>query len=335
LNYLLIFVFIHACFCYSIIIIPPNYFLSQVFGIAIVGVYFYNIFFIFSYDKILAVYLKFCVFFTIIGFPMYFLDINLQDGRFQSIFLEPAHFVIVVIPACFYYLKKSEYFKFIIIFTSLILSNSTLGYLGCGLMFVLPYLNLKRIKQLLYIFPFIAIIFYSIYANFEFLRIRVDDSIENLNVLNNGKFKDDANLSSYAMLSNLYITKLNIIEHPLGSGIGSHHYMYTKNYFQYITPPWYIKDQDRHLINSYDANSLFTRIISELGLFGLIFVIIFIAKSYSFSYLKNNYICQGIFVYFLLKLFRDGSYFPPELFFFIWLFYFSIKTTNLMNNESK
>ena len=31
------------------------------------------------------------------------------------------------------------------------------------------------------------------------------------------------------------------------------------------------------------------------------------------------------FIYLLLKLFRDGHYFPPELFFFIWMIYYTMR----------
>ena len=40
--YFILFVFIHGLFCYTIIGIPFNYMLSQIIGIIIIGIYYYN-----------------------------------------------------------------------------------------------------------------------------------------------------------------------------------------------------------------------------------------------------------------------------------------------------
>ena len=96
-------------------------------------------------------------------------------------------------------------------------------------------------------------------------------------------------------------------------------------YIKELRPPEYLRKQGRDTDNSFDANSLFTRILSEFGLIGFILVIWSILLASKCFNSKDLYLSQGIFIYFLLKLFRDGHYFPPELFFFIWLFYFSIK----------
>ena len=242
----------------------------------------------------------------------------------MSIFKEPAHYVVVILPACYFFLRSKLFLKFFILFISIILSESSLGYIGCGIMFIFPFFNLKRIKYLLITIPLVITAFFYTYKNFESFQIRVDDSMDNLTVLKNGKFDEGTNLSSYVILSNLYIAKQNIIEHPFGSGIGSHHYMFTTKYHKKMRPPGYIKELNHTFDNSFDANSFFTRISSELGIIGIVFVLIFLIRSFYYSFSSSNYILQGILIYFLLKLLRDGTYFPPELFFFFWMFYFSI-----------
>lgn len=327
--YLVLFLLIHAVICYSIIKIPANFFASQILGITITGVYFYNILKILPIEKVKKTYLNFAFYASLIGYLFYFTGFNYfayfsHENRLMSVFKEPAHYVVVIIPACYFFLKDKQYAKFLIILFSIILSKSSLGYVGIGIMIILPFLNLKRALYFLISVPFLIGAFIYTYKSVEQFQMRVDDSIDNLTVLKNGKFDHYTNLSSYVLLSNLYIAKNNFIEHPLGSGIGSHHYMYTTRYYKLMRPPHYLVFLKHHRDNSFDANSLFTRLFSELGVFGLVFILI--ALLYLFkSFRTNNYLIQGIVLYIILKLFRDGTYFPPELFFFVWLFIFDLK----------
>lgn len=322
--------FAHAILCYTIIQIPPNYFISQLLGITITGLYFYNFFLVSDLSKVTKLYLSLSFYIAILGLIFYFLKLNPfayfdNEFRLMSIFKEPAHFVVVILPACYFFLRSKLFLKFFVLFVSIILSESSLGYIGCGMMFIFPFFNLKKFKYLLVAVPLVLTLFFYTYKNFESFQMRVDDSMDNLTVLKNGKFDESTNLSSYVMLSNLYITKQNIIEHPFGSGIGSHHYMFTTRYHKTMRPPNYINKLGHKFDNSFDANSLFTRISSEFGIIGIIFVIFFLIRSFNLSFSNSNFILQGILIYFILKLFRDGTYFPPELFFFFWMFYFSIK----------
>jgi hypothetical protein len=309
--------------------------LSQILGISIVGTYYYSFTTLYKPIEIIKVYVKMCLYVAIIGYVFYFLGINYNDGRLNSIFKEPAHYVIVVIPACYYYFKTKDYLSFLIIFGTIILSNSSLGYIGCGLLLIIPNLTLKRVGYLFALLPIVGIIFYYTYKELPFFKMRVDDTYNSFNVINTGKFNEDTNLSSYVLISNLYIAKENIKDHPLGSGIGSHHYMHTQRYIKEIHPPEYIRNQGKHIDNSFDANSLFTRIFSEFGFIGFFLVIFAMHKASKCYTSKNLLFAQGVFIYFLLKLFRDGHYFPPELFFFIWAFYFSFKEEqNLVESKS-
>ncbi|WP_339889640.1 O-antigen ligase family protein [uncultured Flavobacterium sp.] len=325
---LLAFFFIHGVITYTVIKIPYNFMLSQILGIAVVGTYYYNFVKLYKPIEIINVYCKMAFWIALIGYPMFFLGINfgqVGDTRLYSIFKEPAHYVIVVLPACYYFFKEKKYLSFLVVFGTLILSSSSLGYVGCGLLFLLPNLTLKRVKYFLAITPLLVITFIYVYNNFEFFKMRVEETYSSLNVANTGKFDEYTNLSTYVLISNVYIAKKNIIDHPLGSGIGSHHYMHTQHYLKEMRPPPYLVSQKKQTDNSFDANSLFTRICSEFGLIGFIGIIlglIYLTKSYNH---KELYFAQGIAIYFLLKLFRDGTYFPPELFFFIWIFYFSYK----------
>src|SRR5690606_13882672 len=141
------------------------------------------------------------------------------------------------------------------------------------------------------------------------------------------------NISTYALLSNFYIAKENFIEHPFGSGIGSHYYMYHSEYKKLMRTPEYIKTLKLDDINSKDAASLFIRLLSEFGIIGILatlFLLYLVVKCFRD---KTQIVEQSIGIYILLKLFRDGHYFPPELFFFVLIFYFSYTKSFLFKNE--
>jgi hypothetical protein len=337
---LLIAFFVHGIITNLFIGIPPNFMLAQIIGIAIMGIYYYNFVSLYSLDEIISLYVKICFYVAIIGYVFYFLNFHplahlSHETRLMSIFKEPAHYSVVVMPACYYYLKTKKYFRFLVIFGTLILTNSSLGYLGCALMFIIPNLSLKRIGYLLSIVPVIIGVFYYVYTEYPFLKLRVDDTYETLNSVNTGKFKEQTNMSSYAILSNLFVANENVEDHPFGSGIGSHLYVYENIYRKQMRAPEYLKKQNLEKTNATDANSLFIRMFSEMGILGVILIFILIYLAYKAFSLNNNdmYLAQGIFIYLLLKLFRDGHYFPPEFYMFIWLLYFGIKKNKKEINE--
>lgn len=338
LNHFLIsflsFIFIHSSISYLLIGIPPNFMLSQIFGISLTCTYFFNVLKLFTKEEIYELYSKYSLFTAIIGFLGYFLGINLNvntDPRFSSYLTEPAHYAIVVLPACYYFLKRKQYLYFFIIFISLILTESSIAYIGCALMFILPNISLQRVKYAVGVIPFVLIIFYWVYQNNENVKMRFDDTYESLKVINTGKFNERTNVSTYALLSNFYIAKENALDHPLGSGIGSHYYMYHNQYKKSMRTPDYLYTLKLDDINSKDAASLFIRLLSEFGIIGIfatVYILILIAKSFQD---KSLIVEQSIGIYILLKLFRDGHYFPPEFFFFLILFYFSYK--NYFKND--
>ncbi|MEO4007221.1 MULTISPECIES: O-antigen ligase family protein [unclassified Flavobacterium] len=324
---------VHALTANTLIDIPYRYAIAQLIGISILGIYYYNFIPLYPLSQIKSVYSKMCLYVAILGYPLYFLNINVNDGRLQSIFTEPAHYAIVVIPACYYFFKEKKYWSFAAIFGTLILSNSSLGYIGCGLMFIVPNISLKRISYLVCLLPVIIGIFIYIYQEYPFFKLRVEETYESLNVINTGKFDNKTNLSSYALISNLYVAKNNIQDHPLGTGIGSHIHMHKEVYLKQMRPPQYIRTQNKHTINAPDANSLFTRIVSEMGIFGFLLIFVLLYLAFNVFQYKDMALAQGLFIYILLKLFRDGHYFPPEFFFFIWLLYYSLKEKTALNNN--
>ena len=130
------------------------------------------------------------------------------------------------------------------------------------------------------------------------------------------------NVSSYTLISNLLVAKKVIGNSPiLGGGLGSH----PINYDRYILTidgagPWI---RGNVILGRLDANSLGTRIISELGLMGLIFISLFFLKTYKGIDENNLRLVYSIYIYLILVLIRSGTYGSLDLFLFIFILYFS------------
>jgi O-antigen ligase len=133
----------------------------------------------------------------------------------------------------------------------------------------------------------------------------------------------DANFSTVTFFSNAVVAWHSFKSNPLfGSGLGSHELSYDKFINKAIDVT-----KVPGFANAKDANSLFFRLMSETGLFGLVFIFIFIVTFYlkyssrrqSHLWVINNASLSMI----ALRLVRQGHYFVDGFFFFIWLYYFS------------
>lgn len=323
--YLFLFLFFHGV-CVSLLYgIPIKSLFSQLIGISVLATYYYNFVNHYSKTELVKTYTDISFVVALIGYPLLLFGFTNDGIRFQSIFTEPAHYAIVVLPACYYYFKEKKYSRFLVLFGSLILSQSSIGYIGCLLMICLPLINRKRILLFLSLLPFLVLVSILVYQKNPRVNLRVTQTYESLKALKTGKFKYETNVSTYALLSNMFVAKENFLDHPLGTGLGSHHHMYTEKYYNKIRPPSYLITLEHDKINSQDAASLFLRLLSDLGIFGLLLILFFIFITIKLFGLNNLNIEQGIAIYILLKLIRDGHYFPPEFYFFMFIFYLSIK----------
>jgi O-antigen ligase len=161
--------------------------------------------------------------------------------------------------------------------------------------------------------------------------MRVDDTIS---ILNNTDKLENTNASTFALLSNARVTYEAVKENPIfGAGLGSHAITYQKYIGKLINV-----ENAQILLNIEDANSLFLRILSEMGLFGLIIFISFlmkyhISKKYDndkYLYVVNN----AVLSMFVIRLLRFGHYFTTGFFFFFWIYYFSKLQSKGTENES-
>jgi hypothetical protein len=129
-----------------------------------------------------------------------------------------------------------------------------------------------------------------------------------------------ANLSTYALISNMIVTQQVLKESPLiGNGLGSHPLSHEK-FMGDVPGIQSFVDMGTSDLNAADAASLTLRVLSELGLLGYIGVLAFLIYFHASGSGPRSAISNAILVHFFLKLLRGGQYFDPEQFFFIFVY---------------
>ncbi|MCX6113064.1 MAG: O-antigen ligase family protein, partial [Proteobacteria bacterium] len=302
-------------------------FFAQFIGISIISLYYYAFFKVqkINAETIFKIYAKASFYVCIYGFfDFIYGRIILGNDwyRLKSVMMEPAHFATLVMPAFYYYLVRTIENKrinvyLVIILTAIVLSNSSVGYIGilCSFFLVIKKIN---IRSAFIVFTTILVFFLLFYNLSPEFKMRLDDSVSAFKVY---ELKGE-NISTFALFSNLFIAKTSLSNDPfLGGGLGSHVVSYFNNI--HFLPG--LRSSTEYIskigLNARDANSLLIRILSELGILGFLFTMIFIFK----FFIKKDIISRAIVVYFILKLLREGHYFSPEMYFFVMLYYFNYK----------
>lgn len=330
--------------------------MKQVLGILITGSAYFLLIRMNGYnvDKLFKIYLRIALIVAIIGIIQEFsFLIGFKLGydyswiipkwkclpakggmlRVNSIFLEPSHLVISMAPALFislvtifknntYYLTKKASTAIIICF---VLTFSVLFYIAILISMLIIYSKEKKSRYLLMVL-IMAIFFYIGYSCLPEIRMRVDDTV---GVVTGALPPTHSHLTVYAYISNASVAFKSFMKNPLfGSGLGSHLISYDRSICPSCSNVFL---QDGYTgINKTDANSLFLRLISETGLFGIIVVFYFIFR-FRLNYGTNKnmqILSNAVFVLFIIQLLRQGHYFYNGLFFFVWIYYFVFKIYN-------
>jgi len=328
--YVFIFFIVHGIVFFIWFQNPIKSLIAQLLGIGISSVYYYN--FLKHYGVKLAfnMYLKLTLVLAVLAIFMYYFGIHVFIyNRLNGILTEPAHYVAIVLPATYVFFREKEYLKFAVLLVTIFLANSSIGYIGLALIIILPLLKTKYLVKYLWI---VGIVLGSsgYYISTQWnkpidenesnvLVRRLKETKETLNAVYTGKFEEHTNLSSYAFLSNTFITRKVFLEKPLGAGLGSYPHEYDKHYAE-LKPPPYIVTLKQSKINRTDANSLFLRLVANLGVFAFLFILFFIYRSSKLFKNDQKIIQQSTFFYLVLKLIREGHYFPPEFYFFLLIF---------------
>jgi O-antigen ligase len=110
-------------------------------------------------------------------------------------------------------------------------------------------------------------------------------------------------------------------ENPiLGNGLGSHVISHAR-FIGTVPGVEVFEERGMEDYNSTEAASLVLRSLSELGILGFLGILWFLFHFHVGGTSSRAAISNGILVCFFLKLIRDGVYFPPEQFFFIFVYF--------------
>lgn len=261
--------------------------------------------------------------------------------RINSILGEPTYFAALLSSAFFVsiysiFSKKTEFLtktQSWVIVIAYVLSFSGLGQAGIFISFLFLAISYGVIRYLLILIPASIITFYTLYNNVEDFRGRLDGVIS---LFSGETFEmGKTHGSSFILYNNYTVALKNFSAHPLfGGGLGSHVTAFDK--FS-MAKNFIITGFNQ---NGQDASSMFLRLMSETGLFGLGIFFIIIVKCYvkrDVNNLTNHWlISNAILIMILLNLFRQGHYFLNGFPFFVILYYYnSVSYKNFISDQNK
>lgn len=312
----------------------PQY-LKEVTGITIVSLYFYLYFRYVKYSVLqnFDIYARSAFWVSVLGIILCLAQ-SLWMQRFvpvKSILAEPAHFATIIIPSFYYYAVtdkaiKHKRLRMITILIALLLTLSSTGYLGLLLCAALIF---RRKSLGLFLAPLlVGVLFMAAYYSSEHFRLRVDDTVQSESTEN----VSHANLSTYALVSNAYVAIRAFQERPLfGYGVGGHVIAHAK----YIGDlPGANSLGDMANLNAQDADSLLLRTLSEFGIAGMILLFIFLIKFWNSGNTVYSNVNRAVFIYLCLYLLREGNWFSPELYFFVWIYVLTATASRHAANHS-
>jgi len=272
-------------------------------------------------------YVRAAYYASMLGIVIVFLRLPFEGElpRLQSVLPEPAIFALVTLPAAYYCLDRYRQERtcgreLAAIGAALVLSRSSVGYLG--LLFLLTLFFARSWRRALGGLAVVAGVGASLYAASADFRVRLDDTVRAAGA----GTVEDANLSTFALVSNALVTTRVLSVHPwAGNGLGSHllsHSVYigdvpgVAQFEEMVLHDRYTMDQ----LNAADANSLLLRLLSETGVLGVVLVAGFIWRYRAPAGGEAGVIHAAVLVYFFAKLLRAGHYFSPEQFFFVFAY---------------
>jgi hypothetical protein len=304
-------------------------FAKQFLGI-LASVFYFSCFFRMAGDDAAAcfrAYVRAAYWVAIVGVARMLVSIPFEGElpRLQSVLSEPAMFALTTLPAAFYcldrYRRERAYGKELaVIGAALLLSRSSVGYLG--IVFGLCVFFSRSWTRAAAGVVLAGGVGGALYAASSDFRTRVDDTLRAAQDLT----VEDANLSTYALVSNAFVTARVLAEHPVaGNGLGSH--LLSHNAMILDVPGVAMfesmilhdkKTMDQ--LNAADANSLLLRLLSETGIAGVAGVLFFLFRFRSPEPGEARAIHRAVLVYFFAKLLRAGHYFSPEQYFFVFAY---------------
>jgi O-antigen ligase len=300
-----------------------NSIIAEILGITVTSVYFLNALtrFGISLSRWMEMYVRVAFIAAVLGIVEWVIAriLHAGDGRLTSIYLEPSHYVFLTLPAVGYcinrYVDERQYGLEALIFVlTYVLADSALGFLGLLLIGIFTFTPRLNWWQILLASSLLCAIVGALYLGSANFRLRANDTVMAV-------AKQDlrgTNASTFALLSNVYVTGQSFWAHPLtGVGIGGYANVYD-TYIGTLSGPGlsYLRES----LNRDDANSLFLRVAAELGLPGLIVLFGFLivcaqVRGPPFLTIRN-----AMLPYMLVRMGRFGAYFSVEFYFFVGIY---------------
>jgi hypothetical protein len=247
--------------------------------------------------------------------------------RMSSVFSEPAYFAATISPAFFtsiynlfqrnpLFITKTQSVIIAVVYP---LTYSSLGILAIFFTIILLLVNLGTIRYALIFGPLLVVAINYSYKNVPEFRDRWDGTIEIYTTAN--IYDYDIHGSSFVLYNNSHVAWENFKVHPLfGTGLGGHPTAFDK----------YTLTQEEGAVqidfNKMDANSMFLRLMSETGIYGLAVMILLLFRSWILkpraiddeTWVMSN----GLAIIILIYLIRQGHYFLNGFPLFLWLHYY-------------
>jgi hypothetical protein len=288
--------------------------------------------------------------YSYLGFDMF--TFTMENLKIQSWFQEPSFLAVTFLPVIFICLSRFfsltemiSFGKSIFITLIFILSQSSVGLIGLVLSLIIiiisKYSILRKPHLVGVLFVLVSFLCYGFYSIPQ-VQLRIDDSSK---LFFGGhmtkKDIDKTNLSTYALFSNYKVTFASLMDHPfVGTGLGTYESTYDK-YINEVIPKSELRD--RYPLNKKDADSLLFRIATELGLFGLIVLGIFLIKNRIRLNLKTGsqweidfwIMNSAVLVLIYARLLRQGHYTVLGFTVFILIYFYTKKQFALHVNSLK
>lgn len=305
---------------------PAAAILAQLIGISLFSIYFFSMLtnFGLSVARWMEIYTQVALAVAVWGVVGYVLQKlhllpNEALGRLRAFYSEPSTFVYATLPAFGLYVNtylrhKTHKLELGLFLLCYVLADSSLGFLGLLLILFFAFLpRLSFWKMMGFGVAALGSLVGLFFASANF-RLRVVDTtlaIVTRDITN-------VNATTFAMLSNAYVTFQTFVSHPLiGVGIGGYQYAYT-NYIPFLGNN--LEDPTLVTLNMFDANSLFLRTAAEFGSFGLIVLAGFLIVCGRVKGDRHVDIRNALLPYMLVRMGRFGAWFSLEVYFFVGLY---------------
>jgi hypothetical protein len=296
---------------------------SQILGISVLSIYFFSALtnLKLSLHQWMERYMRVAfglAVFALITWPA--ISFVTGDVRLRGIYTEPSFYINATMPAMGYclnrFIQERRYGRETLVFLlTYILADSSLGFLGLMLTALLSYAPRLKGWQLLAGVALLTGLMGGLYVGSGNFRLRANDTIAAIATQD----LSGSNASTFALLSNFYVTSQSFLNHPLtGIGIGGFAHAYDK-YIGEITGGD-LSEVASMQLNRDDGNSMFLRVATELGVPGLVVLFAFLivcalVKEYPYQLIRN-----AILPYLLIRMGRGGHYFTVELYFFVGIY---------------